>query len=147
MKNFIILVVVAIALVGIYFLFTKSRPAQTTNQVQVNVTQAPLPQSTSPSAAVQDNGKVHEITITAKQFVFNPSEIRVKEGEKVRLKITSVDVTHGFALPEFNVNATLDPQKEQTVEFVANKKGEFTFFCSVVCGRGHRDMTGKLIVE
>ena len=90
---------------------------------------------------------VKEFTMTAKKWVFDPSVITVKQGDKVRLKITSTDVTHGFALTEFNVKVDLVPGKEETVEFIADKKGEFTFFCSVMCGEGHLDMKGKLVVE
>lgn len=90
---------------------------------------------------------VKEFTMTAKKWAFDPPVITVKQGDKVRLKITSTDVTHGFALTEFNVKVDLVPGKEETVEFVADKKGEFTFFCSVVCGEGHLDMKGKLVVE
>ena len=90
---------------------------------------------------------VKEFTMTAKKWAFDPSVITVKQGDKVRLKIVSSDVTHGFALTEFNVKVDLVPGKEETVEFIADKKGEFTFFCSVVCGEGHLDMKGNLVVE
>lgn len=88
-----------------------------------------------------------EISMIAKSWEFVPATIAVRQGEKVRLKIKSVDVDHGFAIPDFKVNETLSPGKETVIEFVADKKGMFTFFCSVVCGQGHRDMKGKLIVE
>ncbi len=91
--------------------------------------------------------EVRTIKIIAKRWVFEPAEIKVKKGEKVRLKITSIDVAHGFSLPEFAVNEVLKPGKEATVEFVADKTGRFSFFCSVQCGSGHSDMQGMLIVE
>jgi cytochrome c oxidase subunit 2 len=87
------------------------------------------------------------VKVTAKQFTFEPAEIRVKQGEKVKLEITSVDVDHGFALPTFNLNATLKPNEMTTLEFVADKKGTFPFFCSIFCGSGHGSMRGSLIVE
>ena len=59
---------------------------------------------------------------------------------KVRIIAESQDVTHGFAISEFNVNAVIE-------DFVANKKGEYDFVCSVYCGVGHSHMKGKLIVE
>lgn len=90
---------------------------------------------------------VKEFTMTAKQWQFEPGEVRVKQGDKVRLKITATDVAHGFALPDFNVKADLNPNVETVVEFTADKKGEFTFFCNVLCGTEHKDMKGKLIVE
>ena len=88
-----------------------------------------------------------EIDVVARQWDFNPATITVSEGDKVKLNIKSVDVTHGFALFEFGVNERLTPGKTTTVEFTADKAGEYTFFCSVPCGRGHSGMNGKLVVE
>ena len=91
--------------------------------------------------------EVVEISMTAKQWEFEPGTITVKEGQKVKLNIKSVDVTHGFALPDFGVSQRLEPGKEVTVEFTADKKGTFTFFCNVACGSGHSGMKGTLVVE
>ena len=90
---------------------------------------------------------VKEFNMTVKQWAFDPEVITVKKGDSVRIKIKSIDVSHGFSLPEFGFDQKLEPGKEVTVEFIASKKGEFTFFCSVLCGQGHRDMKGKLVVE
>jgi cytochrome c oxidase subunit 2 len=99
------------------------------------------------AATTTSSSLVKEFTMTAKQWAFDPAIITVKQGDKVKINIKSIDVTHGFAISEFNVKVDLVPNKEETVEFVADKKGEFTFFCSVKCGEGHRDMIGKLVVE
>jgi cytochrome c oxidase subunit 2 len=99
------------------------------------------------SASTTTPNSVKEFTMTAKQWAFDPAIITVKQGDKVRIKIKSIDVTHGFALPEFGVNQNLKPGKEVVVEFTADKKGEFSFHCSVICGQGHKEMTGKLIVN
>ncbi|MBI4457485.1 cupredoxin domain-containing protein [Candidatus Uhrbacteria bacterium] len=85
--------------------------------------------------------------ITASTWKFEPAELRVKQGDKVRLTVTSVDVNHGFALPDFNVNLKLTPGQTVGAEFTADKKGTFPFFCDVFCGQGHTGMRGQLIVE
>jgi cytochrome c oxidase subunit 2 len=90
---------------------------------------------------------VKEINVIAKRFSFTPNPIKVKLGERVRLNITSQDVTHGFALPEFGINEIIPAGQTITIEFTANKKGTFAFNCSVVCGAGHSIMKGVLIVE
>ena len=95
------------------------------------------------------SSSVKEIEMTARRWEFEPSVITVKEGERLRLIIKSrdLDVTHGFSISAFNINRNLEPGKEEIIEFVANKKGSFTFACSVFCGSGHGSMKGKLIVE
>ena len=96
---------------------------------------------------MKQESPVKEFSMIAKKWQFDPSTINVKQGDKVRLKIKSIDVTHGFSLLDFSVNENLEPEKEVIVEFIADKKGEFSFFCSVFCGAGHSGMKGKLIVE
>jgi cytochrome c oxidase subunit 2 len=92
-------------------------------------------------------GKIVEFTITAKPWDFNPNVITVKKGDHVKLTLSSIEGTHGFSLPEYNVNQKLVAGAAPiTVEFVADKAGEFPFRCNVMCGSGHKTQTGKLIV-
>ncbi len=95
----------------------------------------------------KNTGNVVEIDVVAERFSFSPNPIRVNYGDRVRLKIKSKDVTHGFALPDFNINKILNPGEITIVEFVADKKGRFGFYCSVPCGVGHAGMTGNIIVQ
>lgn len=86
-------------------------------------------------------------SITAKQWSFDPARIVVNEGDTVVLKITSIDVDHGLAISAFGVNVKLKPNTTETVTFVADKKGTYTFSCNVFCGSGHGSMKGTLVVE
>ncbi len=99
------------------------------------------------SPAESNAGTRKEFIITAKQWAFSPNSITVKKGDTVVLKLTSADVAHGLSLPEFGVDAKVNPGETKTVEFVADKAGTFTFTCNVPCGAGHKAMTGTLIVE
>lgn len=100
----------------------------------------------SPSAQVF-TGPLKEFDMTAKNWAFSPSVITVKKGDHVKIKITSADVTHGFALKDYNIKVDIEPGKTQIVEFTADKEGTFDFRCSVPCGEGHREMTGSLVVQ
>src|SRR3989338_1681802 len=93
------------------------------------------------NAQVIDNGNVREITVDAKMFEFNPNVIKVKEGERIRIKINSLDVEHSINIPELGV------QIHDEGEFIATKKGTFDFYCHSYCGSGHSSMQGVLIVE
>lgn len=90
---------------------------------------------------------VKEFNIVASQWKFSPSTIEVNEGDKVILNVESVDVAHGLAIPAFGINEYLSPGQTVRMEFVADRKGRFTFSCSVSCGVGHSGMIGKLIVK
>ena len=102
----------------------------------------PVRQETSPRS-----GEVKEFKMTAKQFAFEPATIEVNKGDRVRLIVTSADVPHGIAIPEYGINERLDPGKPVTIEFTAEKEGTFTAFCSVFCGSGHSGMKGKIVVK
>ncbi|MBS3102487.1 cupredoxin domain-containing protein [Candidatus Woesearchaeota archaeon] len=99
------------------------------------------------TVTTETKAEVKEIEVTAKRWEFSPNPIQVNKGDKVRLKITSVDVKHGFNLPDFNLRADLNPGETATVEFTVDKAGSFSFFCDIACGAGHRDMKGTLIVS
>ncbi len=89
-----------------------------------------------------------EFTVEAFRYGFSPDPVTVKQGDTVRITFKARDVTHGVSLPDFGASTPpLAPGDSYTVEFVANKKGSFGYFCNVYCGPGHRGMTGTLIVE
>ena len=97
--------------------------------------------------AVSTEENVREIKITAKQFSFSPDIITLKLNEKVRFHISSEDVTHGFSLPEFNIDEVIQPGKETVIDFHASRKGTFNLICSVTCGTGHSGMRGTIVIE
>ena len=87
------------------------------------------------------------LAMSARKFVFEPSEIRVKQGQVVELRISAADRTHGFELKPFGIRAELPEGQPVAVRFLADRPGEFEFTCAVFCGLGHHGMKGKLIVE
>lgn len=98
-------------------------------------------------AGFKVNGPDRIIYLKSQQFKFLPEVIKVKLNDKVKIIATSTDVTHGFNLPEFNLDVKIEPGKRSVIEITADKKGEFEFYCSVYCGTGHEEMKGRLIIE
>jgi len=99
------------------------------------------------SAAGASAAETKVIKMTAEKYHFTPETINVNLGDKVVLEITATDTEHGFGLSAFDIDQTLPEGKTVTIEFVADKKGEFTFKCTSFCGWGHFGMNGKLIVS
>lgn len=96
------------------------------------------------SGEVKDGVRV--INVTAKKYEFSPDPIGVKQGEKIRLKITATDTEHGIGVKEYKIDQDLPVGKEQIVEFTADQAGTFIVKCTVFCGLGHGSMKGRLIV-
>ncbi len=89
---------------------------------------------------------VIEINMTAKQFGFDPGSVTVKKGDRVRIRITSLDIDHGFAISAYGIDRKIAGGTTEVIEFTADKEGEFDFVCSIPCGELHRMMKGKLVV-
>ena len=93
----------------------------------------------------------HEFTLVGQGAQWSMTEIRVHEGDLVRLRITSGDVIHGFEIDGLGIEVDeVYPGKFVTVEFTADKLGTFEFVCTVRCYEDkaeHKAMTGSLIVE
>ena len=89
---------------------------------------------------------VHEVTVMAKKFGFEPPEIRVVAGEQVRLVVRSADSVHGFAIPDLKIDLTVAHGGDPVVaEFTAPPAGRYEIACSEFCGRGHAQMKAALV--
>jgi len=88
------------------------------------------------------------ITLAGKDGAWSQDTIRVKQGQKLRLRVTSSDVVHGFMLEGYGIDIDeIYPGKVKVIDLVVDKAGTFPFACTVLCSANHRYMRGKLIVE
>jgi cytochrome c oxidase subunit 2 len=85
--------------------------------------------------------------IEAKRFAFSPSEVRLKVGEPVTIRIHSADVTHGLYMKALGIDAEIEPGKTIEVSFTPGAAGRFTAICDHFCGAGHGNMHMAFIVE
>lgn len=87
------------------------------------------------------------IPVVMKKYAFVPAEIRVKKGQLVELDVSTADVQHGFYVPELGIREPIQPHKPARIVFRADRAGVFPMSCSIICGAGHDDMKGQIIVE
>ncbi len=78
-----------------------------------------------------------------------PREFKIPLGKEVKILIRNVEtVSHGFALPDFNVGVgEIKAGEVAVVRFTPDKRGTFPFMCTVWCSDEHLEMNGKIIVE
>lgn len=97
-----------------------------------------------------ENVKTFVITGTNLRFFMDgveSPELRVKQGDKVRIEFTSTEGFHDWVLDEFNAaTGGVGPGASTSVEFVADKKGTFEYYCSVGEHRAN-GMKGMFVVE
>lgn len=78
---------------------------------------------------------------------FDPQTIVVLKGDTVHIVLNNTDeMDHGFAVDAYGISQTVKAGQTTTIEFIADKAGVFTFYCTFPCGPGHSQMTGQLIV-
>jgi cytochrome c oxidase subunit 2 len=99
------------------------------------------------SSARQAPSEPRVIEVIARRYTFEPAQIDVTEGERVRILVKSGDGLHGFEIKKFKVSKEIlrgsDPV---AIDFTATEAGSFPILCSVFCGDGHDDMKGTLVV-
>lgn len=89
---------------------------------------------------------IREIEFEAYRYDWNEPVITVREGERVKIIAKSRDVAHGIAIPAVEFNLQIFPNQVTIGEFTAPAQGEYAYGCSVMCGPGHHNHRGKLVV-
>jgi cytochrome c oxidase subunit 2 len=87
------------------------------------------------------------IEMTARRFVYEPSEIPLKAGERVRIVIKSVDFAHGMNIPDLGKRLDLAPGRVTQLELYPKSPGVIEFVCDNFCGEGHEQMHGRFVVS
>ena len=102
------------------------------------------------SGNVVDGIRVIEVKGT--QYTWEPENIVVNKGEKVKLIVESLDVPHGFeiegiAIPNWNPNVLIKKGDKAVLEFTPKEAGVWDTVCTGYCGPGHGTMKNKFIVR
>jgi nitrous-oxide reductase len=94
---------------------------------------------------------VTEVWMNVIRSHFTPDVVTARVGDRVIVHLTNTeqtpDATHGFAVPTTNTMVSLDPGETTTVEFMADRPGSFSYYCTEFCSALHLEMQGWLIVE
>lgn len=100
---------------------------------------------------ISRSGNTVTVKMTITRSRFKPDIIRVNKGDKVVMHLsnteTTPDATHGFAIPRYNVNISLDAGEYTKLEFVADASGAFAMYCTEFCSALHLEMQGWILVS
>lgn len=118
----------------------------TASSAPVAASSAGIEGDASSAASLATEARV--VRIEATNWAFTPNVITAKVGEKVTVQLVSFSGIHGIAVPELGIDAKSE-QEGQTVTFdlPTSKAGTFPFRCNVLCGEGHKNMTGTIVIE
>jgi cytochrome c oxidase subunit 2 len=97
----------------------------------------------------------YEITVRAQQWSWlftypngvQSANLHVPADRPVRLRMSSTDVIHSFAVPEFRVKQDVLPNRYSYLWFEPTKTGTFDIFCTEYCGTQHSGMLAEVVVQ
>lgn len=89
-----------------------------------------------------------DITVTGRMWNFTfdypngkkTDTLYVPMNKAVKMKLVSLDVIHGFYIPEFRIKEDVVPGREKMSWFIPQREGLFELFCSEYCGMNHSYM-------
>jgi nitrous-oxide reductase len=111
----------------------------------------------SDTKIVRKGNEVHVYGIAMRsRFIFDskakrPDEINVNQGDHVFIHLTNIDfdedITHGFAINQYDLDMEVQPGQTNTLEFTADKAGTFPLYCTNFCSALHQEMNGYFLVK
>ena len=111
----------------------------------------------SPYFLYKNDSPAMVVNVSSGKFAFGISDendnysVEIPVGKMVEFRVTSIDVTHGFAI--YNDKAKLITQSQampgyvNRLRWVFNEPGTYSVLCTEFCGVGHQIMRVEFIVK
>jgi cytochrome c oxidase subunit II len=74
-------------------------------------------------------------------------DLHLPIGKPVKILLRSIDVLHDFYVPEFRAKMDMIPGVVTYYWLTPTRTGTFEVLCAELCGVGHSQMRGKVVVE
>jgi cytochrome c oxidase subunit 2 len=96
--------------------------------------------------AAQHTG-ASEHTIVGDAFTFAPPRLVVHAGDAVTITFIAKDRPHSFTIDAYRISRRAIPGKNAVIEFCADRRGTFTYYCNLTEDPRCRGMKGELVVQ
>lgn len=80
-------------------------------------------------------------------IIIEAGELHLPVGKPVKVLLRSVDVLHDFYVPEFRAKMDMVPGMVTYFWFTPTRTGTFEILCAELCGVGHAQMRGTVVVD
>lgn len=75
------------------------------------------------------------------------NELRLPQDRPIKVLLRSIDVLHDFYVPQFRARMNMVPGQISSFWFTPTKAGRYEAMCAQLCGVGHANMRGAVVVE
>ncbi|MEH0166946.1 cytochrome c oxidase subunit II [Roseateles microcysteis] len=75
------------------------------------------------------------------------NELRLPQDRPIKMLLRSIDVLHDFYVPQFRARMNMVPGQISSFWFTPTKAGRYEAMCAQLCGVGHANMRGAVVVE
>jgi cytochrome c oxidase subunit II len=106
---------------------------------------------------IPTNADVMHIGVTGQQFswqfdygasgVKTTNDLHLPVGQQVVFDVTSIDVIHGFWVPDLFGQIDANPGRINHITYTATQVGEFRGVCAMLCGAGHSGMLFRVTTQ
>ncbi|HYD82333.1 MAG TPA: cytochrome c oxidase subunit II [Paucimonas sp.] len=79
--------------------------------------------------------------------LIDSNEVHVPLNKPLKVLLRSHDVLHDFYVPQFRARMNMVPGMVTSFWFTPTKPGRYEILCSQLCGVGHYNMRGYIVVE
>lgn len=80
-------------------------------------------------------------------ILVNGNEVHLPLNKPVRMLLRSHDALHDFFVPQFRARMNIVPGQVSSFWFTPTQAGRFEAMCAQLCGVGHPDMRGFVVIE
>ena len=92
------------------------------------------------------NADADTVEVVASEHGFEPRVINLRKGDPVRLRLTSADREHCFAVDALRIEKRIVPGKATLLDLTPDKAGTFAFQCCLEEGAAAEKEHGRLVV-
>jgi heme/copper-type cytochrome/quinol oxidase subunit 2 len=86
------------------------------------------------------------VELVASREGFRPKVVNARKGDALRLRLSSADDEHCFALDAFRVEKRIRPGRTVTVDLTLERAGTYPFYCCLETGEAAQVQHGRLVV-
>ena len=87
------------------------------------------------------------IRMAQDDVMIKAGDLHLPFGKPLKVLLRSIDVLHDFYVPEFRAKMDMVPGMVTYFWFTPTRAGKFDVLCFELCGPGHPDMRGVVVVD